>query len=110
MRNSSRKEALQKRIEFLERKQKSDLNALKFQLEDTFESLKPIHLLKNFVEDLFVKSTKTRVSILKTITNSVASLLIKKIIIGKTNSFTEKLLANIIQFSSYKILNKYINN
>lgn len=109
MKKSNRKIALQNRIEFLEHKQKADLDALKFQLEDTYENLKPIHLLTDFVQDLFVKPNKARSSLLRTIASSTGSLIIKKLIVGKTHTFMGKIMGTILQIFSYKVLNKYIN-
>lgn len=109
MKANSLKFELQKKIEALEIKQKSELNLLKLQLEHSYESLNPIHLLKDFIEDSFLKPTNFKSSIIKTLISSTGSILLKKIIVGKTNTLTGKIVGSFFQLVSFKALNKFIN-
>lgn len=109
MKKSSLKSELLYQIEILEAKQKQDLFALKYQLEDTYENLKPIHLIKDFFEDTFLKPSSLKNSFFKSLISGAGSLLLKKTVVGKTNSLWGTIFGNIFQFISYKVLNKYIN-
>lgn len=109
MKKSSRKFELQKRIEYLEAKQISELNALKNQIEYSYESVKPTHFISNFMKDTFLKPKNLKSSIIKTLASGAGSLIIKKLLVGKNKSIPKKVLGNLIQLFSYKILNNYIN-
>lgn len=109
MKKSSLKSDLLFQIELLEAKQHDDLCALKYQLEDTYENLKPIHLITDFLEETLLKPSNLKSSFFKSLVSGAGSLLLKKTVVGKTNSLWGTVFGNLFQFVSYKVLNKYIN-
>lgn len=108
MKKSSRKIELQKRIKLLETKQISELNALKNQLEYSYESIKPTHFISNFIEDTLFKPNFLKSKIVKIFASGAGSLIIKNVLVGKNKSIPKKVLGSLIQLFSYKILNNYI--
>lgn len=109
MKKNSRKIELQKRIEDLETKKISELNALKNQLEYSYKSIQPTHFISNFIEDTFLKPKYFKSSIVKTLASGAGSFIISKLLVGKNKSIPKKVLSSLIQLFSYKILNNYIN-
>lgn len=104
MKKKTRKERLQEQILILENQQKMDLYHLKLQLEDTYESLKPIHLITDFIENSVKNTNGIKSSLTKLIISSTGSHFLKKWIVGKPETFIGKLSGNIFQSLSYKFI------
>lgn len=106
MRNS--RKILEKRIAQLETQQRRELIALKEQLEVTYESLKPIHLISNFIENS-LGNKKVKQSLLKTGVSSSLSFLISKILFKKSKNLLSYITSTAIQSVLSKVIVKIIS-
>lgn len=101
----SRKKLLEEKIKQLEIQQRHDFSALKVQLEKTYESLNPIHIVSNLIESS-INNKKIKFSLLKIGLSSTASFLISKLFLKNSKS----LLSNVISTTIKSTINKLIQN
>lgn len=85
-------------ISYLEVRQIDELNDLKTQFEITYESLKPINLLKSTLYQVS-QSNEIKNSLLKSAVAVFVGYLTKKVLVGKSSNNTRNLLGNIVQFT-----------
>ncbi|AWG21605.1 hypothetical protein FFWV33_08695 [Flavobacterium faecale] len=81
------------------------LNALKRQLNMTFESVKPVNILKDTLAD-FNKAPEAKADIFQSILSISGGYLTKKLVMGKSNSIFKKALGYVVQYG----LTKFISN
>ncbi|MEZ4787026.1 MAG: hypothetical protein R2790_03885 [Flavobacterium haoranii] len=103
-------EILENRIMELEAKQKNDLLALKNEIEITYESLKPIHLITDFFENNLISKKILKSNLFKVGLSSIGSYLLKKTILKKSNSFIRILSANALQKVSSSLIQTFLKN
>ncbi|WP_445731411.1 hypothetical protein [Mariniflexile sp.] len=96
---------LDKAIARLELERNIKLEEIKYQLEVTFDSMKPINILKEKFEDL-KHSNNLKSSVLQTVASLAGGYLSKKILIGKSHSFFKTILGYALQFG----VTKFISN
>lgn len=101
----SRRKLLEERIEQLEIQQRRDFLGLKEQLETTIESLKPIHIVSDLIENSLTNK-KFKHSLFKIGLSSTASFLVSKILFKNSKSLLGNVTSTVIQST----INKVIHN
>ncbi|HUX58162.1 MAG TPA: hypothetical protein VMV77_14390 [Bacteroidales bacterium] len=96
MHNITSTAELKNAIEILEAEQSSKRQLLKEQLYHTSESLKPINLLRDTLDDLTSASYQIE-SILTSATGLISGLLSNKIVKGSSGNKYRKLAGSIVQ-------------
>lgn len=82
MDNENQPLSVGEKIALLEEKQDEDLAELKYQLSETAESMRPVHLLKEAGSKL-VRSGKFRKTVLIGVVGFALGYLLKRLIMGK---------------------------
>ncbi len=96
-------EDLKKSIQILEAEQRISLYLLKGQLHFTYESLKPINLIKNSLSKV-IKSPLLVDDILSTIAGLATGYVSKKIVVGTSGNLIRKSIGSILQFAITNIV------
>ena len=102
-------DALKDAINLLQNKQAHELRLLKEQFHITYDSLKPINLIKKGFLDVTASP-----DIKKTLINNAIGLatgyLSKKVLIGSSHNPIKKLLGTILEFAVASVVVKQVNN
>jgi hypothetical protein len=96
---------LKKAIVLLEIKQANEGALLKEQLMETYESLKPVNLIKKSLSDL-TTSPDFRDDLLGTTMSLVAGFLSKKAVVGSTHNPIKNVLGTILQIGVTNLVSK----
>lgn len=88
---------LEEQILFLKLKQKEDFILLKNQLEDTFDSLKPINLIKNTFNEL-IHSPEIKNDLLKSSLGILGGYASKKMLFWDSNNIFKKISGAVLQY------------
>jgi hypothetical protein len=99
---------LDEAIARLEMKREMKLDELKDQLNTTFQSMKPINLLKGTLEDL-KHFPEVKSNVVQLITSLAGGYLSKKILVGKSHSFIKKTLGYLVQYGVTNFISKKVN-
>ena len=83
-------------IRLLEIKQKEEGFLLKEQFKITYESLKPVNLIKNTVKDL-ITTPDLKANLLSSVLSIATGYASKKMLIGETTSPIKRLLGSVFQ-------------
>lgn len=105
----SRTRILEERIEQIKLQQQHDFIALKEQLETTYESLNPVHVFSDLIENSFGNS-KLKSTLLKTGLSSAASFLISKFLFKNSKSLLGNLTSTAIQTTTYKLVQNLLKS
>ncbi len=105
----SRTRILEERIEQVKIKQQRDFILLKDQLETTYESLRPVHIFSDLIENSF-SNTKIKRTLLKTGLSSAASFLISKFLFKNSKSLLGNLTSTAIQTTTYKLVQNLLKS
>ena len=105
MAKQSATEKLRERIALLEIKQKEDWEVLKEELSETYESLKPVNLLKNTIKD-FASSEELKISLFETIIAIINNFLAKQLQKSNPSNLWMKLLSVAIQLGVTNMLSR----
>lgn len=98
-------EELRKSILLLEIKQANEAALLKEELKTTYESLKPVNLIKNALCEI-TSAPDFHGNILNASMSIAAGYLSKKIAIGSTHNPIKQLLGSILQMGVTKLVSK----
>lgn len=90
--------ALKEAIDLLENKQKHELRLLREQLHVTYQSLKPINLIKSTFNEVSA-SPEVKDNILSNVIGLTTGYLSKKVLLGTTRNPITKLLGTVFQFT-----------
>ena len=96
---------LKETILLLEIKQLNEGQLLKEQFKITYESLRPVNLIKNTLHELAIVPD-LKGDLLKATLSLVAGYLSKKVLIGSTNNPLKKLLGTLLQMGVTSIVSK----
>lgn len=102
-------EELDLAIESLERKRDLKLNELKQQLIVTYESVKPVNILKQTLTD-FKESSEIKSNLLQSIVSITGGFFSKKLLVGKSNSILKKTLGYILQYYVTNFISKKVDS
>ena len=96
---------LREAIFLLETKQANEARLLKEQFMITYESLKPVNLIKNSINEL-ITSPQLKGNILNTTIGLAAGYLSKRVAVGSTHNPLKQLLGTFLQFGVTNIVSK----
>lgn len=98
-------DSLKESIRLLEIRQVEEGFALKVQFKETFESLKPVNLIKNTINDL-ANSVEIKNSLFETIVSILTGYLTKKLMISSKSNPLMKILGALLQFGVTSLVAK----
>lgn len=84
-------------------------NELKNQLDVTFQSMKPIHLLNGVLEDI-KEFPEVKSNLLQVALSFAGGYLSKKIVFGKSRSTFKKILGSLVQYGITNFISKKVNS
>ncbi|OFY84196.1 MAG: hypothetical protein A3F72_14300 [Bacteroidetes bacterium RIFCSPLOWO2_12_FULL_35_15] len=96
---------LREAIFLLETKQANEARLLKEQFMITYESFKPVNLIKNSINEL-ITSPQLKGNILNTTIGLAAGYLSKRVAVGSTHNPLKQLLGTFLQFGVTNIVSK----
>ena len=105
MQNTTYTTKLKNAIQFLEVEQADKEQLLKEQFQQTYESLKPVNLLKSTLKDI-TSSSFLKESVLGSSVGLASGFLSKKIVVAGSGNIFRKLLGSIVQFGVTSIVAK----
>ncbi|RZJ55895.1 MAG: hypothetical protein EOO44_01620 [Flavobacterium sp.] len=98
-------ETLNQRIQLLENRQDEEWCAIKDEIDDIKENLKPLNLIRNTIEEI-----NEKVGFKGNIAQSAISIgigyLAKKFVIGKTDSTVKNIFGTLLQLVVTKLVSK----
>ena len=109
MKKTNAKEALDESIRLLKHKQELELQVLRDQFQLTYESIKPINLIKNTLYQV-ASSSEIRNNILNNVVGLATGYLAKKILLGASHNPVKKILGTIFQFAIANVVAKRKEN
>jgi hypothetical protein len=98
MKKNYEKDDLAEDIRLLKEKQALELQLLRDQFQLTYESIRPINLIKNTLHEV-VSSSEIRNNILNNVVGLATGYLAKKILLGASHNPVKKILGTIFQFA-----------
>jgi hypothetical protein len=101
----NKKDNLTEAISFLKIKQAQDLISLKEQLHTTFESLKPINLIKNTFHEVD-ESPGMKNDLLNNAVGFATDYISKKILVNAPENSMKKILGTVVQFAITNLVAK----
>ena len=109
MKKKNETDALNETIVLLQDKQTQELKLLKEQFHLTYESLKPINLIKNAFHEV-TSSPDLKNKLLNNVIGLTTGYLSKKVLIGTSNNPIKKILGTLLQFSVANVVSKHSDN
>jgi hypothetical protein len=103
MQNITSVDGLRNAIQLLETEQKNKGELLKKQVMITYESLRPVNLIKNTLKDLFSSSFEGE-NISGIAAGITGGYLLKKLFVGRSGNPFKKLLGSIIQLGLTNVI------
>jgi len=98
MKKITERETLRETIILLQARQAAELQLLKTQLHSTYESLKPINLIKNTFQEI-TSSPDVKNSLVNNAIGLATGYLSKKVLIGATHNPFKKIVGALVEFS-----------
>ena len=98
MKKKPEKDELTEAIRLLKNKQAGELQVLRDQFKLTYESIKPINLIKNTLHQV-ATSSEIRNNLLNNAVGLATGFVAKKLLLGKTHNPVKKILGTIFQFA-----------
>lgn len=106
MNNKNQTEALNKAIEVLQKKKDIEFELLKEQFHITYESLKPINLIKSTLADV-ASSPELKNNVLNNLIGLTTGYISKKVLLGSSRNPIKILLGSLFQFAIAKVVSKH---
>ena len=106
MKNRTETDNLNEQILLLEQKQSIELKALKDQFHVTYESLKPINILKNAFTEVATSPT-IKNNLLNNAIGMTTGYLSKKVLIGSTHNPLKNIFGTLLQFAIGNVVTKH---
>ena len=97
MKKTNHTVTLKEAIALLKRKQEHELIELKDQYFHTYESLKPVNLIKKAFGHV-ANSSEFRTNVVSNVIGLATGYLSKKVLIGSTHSPVKRILGTLLQF------------
>lgn len=108
MRKLNQTDLLNEAITILKFKQKEDFNNLKLQFELTYDSLKPVNILKNAIIDMTsVPDLKSNFA--SNVIGLATGYLSKKVLLGGSHNPIKRILGTVLQFVITNVIAKQSN-
>jgi hypothetical protein len=106
MKKTNQTDLLNQTIIYLENKQALELYALKEQFELTYESLKPLNILKNAFTEM-TTSPNIKGNIINNVVGMATGYLTKKVLVGSTHNPIKRILGTLLQFVITNVATKH---
>ncbi|MFV5701252.1 hypothetical protein ACM55F_05205 [Flavobacterium sp. XS2P12] len=106
MKKINQTDLLNQTIIYLENKQALELYALKEQFQLTYESLKPLNIIKNAFTEM-TTSPNIKGNIINNVVGMVTGYLTKKVLVGSTHNPIKKILGTLLQFVITNVATKH---
>lgn len=103
MKKKPEKDELTEAIRLLKNKQAGELQVLRDQFKLTYESIKPINLIKNTLHQV-ATSSEIRNNLLNNAVGLATGFVAKKLLLGATHNPVKKILGTIFQFAIANIV------
>lgn len=101
-------DTLQEMIVLLQKKQTVELMQLKDHYHYTYESLRPLNIVKNIFTDM-TTSAELRGNLINNIVGISTGYLTKKVMLGATHNPIKRILGTLLQFVITNVVTKYSN-
>lgn len=98
-------DALDEAIIVLQEKRAKELNLLKAQLDTTYESLKPINLVKSLINEIS-SSSEIKGNILNNVIGIGSGFLSRKLFVGGSHHPIKRLFGTLIQYVTTNVISK----
>ncbi len=105
MKKGNQSELIKSQIWFLKTKQKEELASLKNQLHITFESFKPINLLKETFKEVG-ESPDLKSNLLNSAIGLSTGFISKKLMVGKTSNPIKNIIGTVVEFAIANVVTK----
>ena len=102
-------EALNKTIAALQEKKEIEFSLLKEQFQITYESLKPINLIKSTLANV-ASSPELKNNVLNNVIGLTTGYISKKVILGNTRNPIKILLGSLFQFAIANVVSKHTDS
>ena len=98
------RETLKEAIARLETRQKEDIRLIKADMDDAYESLKPVHVVKALVSEVFT-SPDIQKNLLQSAVGLGAGYLAKRAVVGKSHNPIKQLMGYLVQVGVSNVVN-----
>ena len=105
MKKTNETDTLNETISLLEYRQAYELGILKEQFEVTYDSLKPINLIKSAFHEM-TTSSELKGNLLNNIIGISTGYLTKKVLVGSTHNPFKRILGTVLQFAITNLVTK----
>lgn len=102
-------QSLEEAINYLENQKNKEFDELKVQLFKTSEHFRPINILSQTIKVLG-ESPVLKTNLFETLISVTGGYFSKKLILGKSNSFSKKILGYVIQYSATNFISKNVSS
>lgn len=107
MKNINQTEALKNAIALLESKQAEELKLLRHQFNNTYDSLKPMNLIKKGFQDI-TSLPDIKNGLLNNAIGLATGYLSKKVLIGATRNPIKRILGTVLEFAVAGLVTKQV--
>jgi hypothetical protein len=109
MKKINQTDTLNETIALLENKQTLELRSLKQQFELTYESLKPLNIIKNVFSEM-TTSSDIKGNLISNVIGMSTGYLTKKVLLGSTHNPIKRILGTLLQFVITNVVTKHSDN
>lgn len=106
MKKSNETDDLNETIALLEYRQKQELRILKEQFEVTYDSLKPLNIIKKAFGDM-TTSSELKGNLINNVIGMSTGYLTKKLLLGSSHNPFKRILGNVLQFVITNVVTKH---
>lgn len=106
MKKINQTDLLNETIRYLENKQTLELYALKEQFEVTYESIKPLNIIKSAFTEI-TTSPSLKGNIINSIVGMATGYLTKRVLVGSTHNPIKRILGTLLQFVITNVATKH---
>ncbi|MFE3872455.1 hypothetical protein ACFX5F_14610 [Flavobacterium sp. ZS1P70] len=106
MKKSNETDYLNETIALLEYRQKQELRILKEQFEVTYDSLKPLNIIKRVYSEM-TTSPDLKGNLVSNVIGMATGYITKKVIVRSSHNPFKRLLGNVLQFVITNIVTKH---
>ena len=99
-------DTLKETIVFLQDKQAQELSVLREQFYTTYESIKPINLLKNAIDEI-TTSGEIKNNLIANVIGLATGYISKKVIIGASHNPVKNIFGTLLQFAIANVVSKH---
>lgn len=109
MKKANATDTLNQTIALLENRQKQELKILKEQFEITYESLKPVNLIKGAFKEMSTASD-LKGNIINNVIGMSTGYITKKLLLGSSHNPVRRILGTVLQFVITNVVTKHTDS